>query len=397
MAKKLDNYPNIWTKVLTKTIETILGREPKLAALRRSTLLQLTRDKNATDPKDKVYALYSLLSALNVSITGEIDYSRSLAKIYYRETVTAIREDDSLDVFYNITGSDNIPGLPSWVPDWSDTTSPRCTNYRFYGAAGPSAPVAKLSNDGLRLTCYCRILGFVEKVAEKVMPRLGAVENFQFQNILPTVQNWATFCGPGFTEQVGVLQRRKKYYDSEYFTLANFCEIFVRGSAPYSDPWGEVEIPQHRLEKSDPKHKKELDRMGLVWAPIATSVTTDILYQRLLDYPEFIVSEDIVTGISKALEGTPSARSYHRLVEVMSEGLVMFKTQTGFIGTALPNIQEKDEVALFAGLRMPFIVRPGATDMVPYRILGPAYVLDAMAGEYWADRPTPENYTLALG
>ena len=75
----------------------------------------------------------------------------------------------------------------------------------------------------------------------------------------------------------------------------------------------------------------------------------------------------------------------------------MFKTETGFVGTALPNIQEKDQVALIAGLRMPFIVRPGVTDADPYRILGPAYVQDAMSGEYWSDEPTPENFTLVLG
>jgi hypothetical protein len=77
-----------------------------------------------------------------------------------------------------------------------------------------------------------------------------------------------------------------------------------------------------------------------------------------------------MTGISKGLEGTPSARTYHRIVEVVSEGLVTFKTDTGFFGTALPNIREKDEVALIAGLRMPFILRTGATKNGGYRILG---------------------------
>lgn len=79
----------------------------------------------------------------------------------------------------------------------------------------------------------------------------------------------------------------------------------------------------------------------------------------------------------------------------MSEGLVMFKTDTGFFGTALPGIQEKDEVALFAGLRMPFIVRSRVNG--PYRILGPAYVQDVMSGEYWSDEPTPENFSLVVG
>jgi hypothetical protein len=359
----------------------------------------LAHDKNATDPKDKVYALYSLFSALNIPIIGDVDYNRPLQDIYYRETVTAISEDKSLDVFYNITGNDNpeLPNLPSWIPDWSDTTSPRCTNYLFYAAGGPTTPIAKLSPDGLKVSCYCRIIGFVEKIAEKTMPRLGSLKNFKFENILPTIHSWATFCEPGFTQEAMISHRRKKYYDREFFTIANFCDILVRGTAPYLDPYGEIELLHTQSRNPNAEYQKELQRMGSVWAPIATSVTTDILYQRLTDYPESIVSDDIMISISKALEGTPSARTYHRLVEVMSEGLVMFKTETGFFGTALPNIREKDEVALFAGLRMPFIVRPGATAQHPYKILGPAYVQDTMNAEYWSDYPTPENFILVLG
>lgn len=374
------------------------GHKPP-SPLTRSRILQLAHDKNATDPKDKVYALYSLFSALNIPITGEVDYNKPLADIYYRETLTAISEDKSLDVFYNITGNDNpeLRNLPSWVPDWSDTTSPRCTNYQFYAAGGPTTPIAKLSPDGLQVTCYCRIIGFVEKIAEKTMPRLAPLESFKFENILPTIHNWATFCEPGFTQNAMVSHRRKKYYESKYFTLENFCDILVRGTAPYFDPYGEVEISHTQSQNPNAEYQQELQRMGSVWAPIATSVTTDILYRRLTDYPESIVSDDVMTGISKALEGTPSARTYHRLVEVVSEGLVMFKTESGFFGTALPNIQEKDEVALFAGLRMPFIIRPGETAQHPYRIIGPAYVQDTMDAEYWSDSPTPENFYLVLG
>jgi hypothetical protein len=407
-----------------------VSRGPKPTVLKRSTILQLIHDKKATKPIDKIYGIYSLFSALNIPLVGEIDYAKSIENVYFQETVRAITEDQSLDVLYCLTGATNpdLPNLPSWVPDWSDTSSPRCPNYRFYAACGPSAPVAKLSPNGLRLTCYCRIIGVINGIAEKTMPRLGAIENFRFENILPTVQNWATFCEPGFTQGVTVSEKPKKYYSREYFRLSNFCDILVRGCAPYFDPYGEVDIPHNIVNNPDEGHKKELDRMGMVWAPIATSLTTDILYQRLTGYPESIVSDDIMTGIAKALEGTPSARvsnfllilnvrrgmkygtslskheliliavqKYHRLVEVMSEGLVMFKTQTGFVGTALPSIKEKDEVALIAGLRMPFVVRPGATGTDPYRIICPAYVQDTMAAEYWWDEPSPESFTLVLG
>jgi hypothetical protein len=41
-----------------------------------------------------------------------------------------------------------------------------------------------------------------------------------------------------------------------------------------------------------------------------------------------------------------------------SQGLRMFKTENVVLCSALPGVQKGDEVALIAGLRMPFILRP---------------------------------------
>lgn len=402
MMRALENRPRKHYKVSDETTKSFPG-DPKLkTGLKRSTILQLAHAKTATEPRDKVYALHGLFEALGIPLIKdkEVDYNKPTEDIYFYETLAAISEESSLDVFYSLTGNENIdfPNLPSWIPDWSDTTSPRCTNYRFYGASGPSKPTASFLSapDMTKITILVRIIGIVDKVADRSMPRLGAVEDSKFENILPTIHSWATFCEPRFTKQGVMYVRPKKYYNQENFELSDFCDILVRGNAPYFDPFNEEELPHNKVQVPNPEYLKELKRMGRVWAPIATSLTTEILYQRLKDYPQSIVSTNIMTGISKALEGTPSARTYHRLVEVISEGLVMFKTDTGFFGTALPNVREKDEVALIAGLSMPFILRPGATDNEGYRILGPAYVQDTMSGEYWSDVLTPENFTLTL-
>jgi hypothetical protein len=261
-----------------------MNEVPKQPLITRSKILQLAHDKNATEPRDKIYELHSLLSALNIPLVrgGEVDYNRDFEDIYLCETLQAISEDNSLDVFYNITGNENpnLPNLPSWMPNWSDTTSPRCTNPRFYCASGPSPPTAKLlsPDNWLQLTILVRIIGIVDKIADKTMPRLGGNEKFSSANILPTIHNWATFCNPGFTEQKVVTEQPKRYYYSQQnFTLADFCEILVRRSAPYFDPYNDEELPHYRTQVPNQEYLEELRRMESVWAPIATSITTEIL------------------------------------------------------------------------------------------------------------------------
>lgn len=135
----------------------------------------------------------------------------------------------------------------------------------------------------------------------------------------------------------------------------------------------------------DPERQNVLKAGAECWWGIATSGSTETLYERLTNYPPEIVSNDLGIAITRAMEGTPKAHDFHKQVVLTSQGLTMFKTSQGLIGTAPPGIGPGDWVAMIMGLRMPFILRPVEES---FRILGPCYVHGVMGGEYWVELST---------
>lgn len=82
-------------------------------------LLDMGRQSQATNPRDKVYALMRLLPNRRIG-SVEVDYTLSVAELYSRVALELASSYDWSHVLaragacYQVT-----PGLPSWVPDWS--------------------------------------------------------------------------------------------------------------------------------------------------------------------------------------------------------------------------------------------------------------------------------------
>jgi hypothetical protein len=88
---------------------------------RLATRVQLTWDFEATDPRDKIYALLGLCSESDTSAIKP-DYSISVAELYTavaRHFITKTKDLTPLQ--YSDGNQDLKHGLPSWVPDYSDT------------------------------------------------------------------------------------------------------------------------------------------------------------------------------------------------------------------------------------------------------------------------------------
>ncbi|KAL2687874.1 hypothetical protein Neosp_005443 [[Neocosmospora] mangrovei] len=94
------------------------------------TLLELLvqcRFRQASDPRDKVYALLGLIDAdLNKSYSFaiEADYGLSTNQGYCHAAQQLLLQSGDLDVLGACTPTTNLE-LPSWVPDWSAPSGPR--------------------------------------------------------------------------------------------------------------------------------------------------------------------------------------------------------------------------------------------------------------------------------
>ena len=92
--------------------------DPYASAL--ATPLRLVRTKLSTDPRDKVYGLYGFFEHKQILGLPKVDYSKPVQQIYTEITSAVIEFDRSLDILYEVCLQPLIPGLSSWVPDWSN-------------------------------------------------------------------------------------------------------------------------------------------------------------------------------------------------------------------------------------------------------------------------------------
>ena len=111
-------------------------------------LLEATESLKSTNPRDRIYSVLGLLGAEHDSINP--DYNLPVSKVYTETMLSEIRTSGSLSaVTFAGTGlsttTERIPGLPSWVVDFSTRwkTHPPCSNF----TAGSTLPSNTTPND----------------------------------------------------------------------------------------------------------------------------------------------------------------------------------------------------------------------------------------------------------
>ncbi|KAK7218970.1 hypothetical protein V2G26_006973 [Clonostachys chloroleuca] len=104
-------------------------------------LLESFRNRELTDPRDKIYALLGLATDITYTHDGETaeikgqknadppqpDYSKSVSDVYYEYACFFIESGQWCDVLHsaalNRLGNTRLADLPSWVPDWTSSKS----------------------------------------------------------------------------------------------------------------------------------------------------------------------------------------------------------------------------------------------------------------------------------
>jgi hypothetical protein len=130
----------VYTSVATLLLTPLKTTAPWDDNLRNSfvDILNDSRNRQSTNPKDKVYALYGLLQKLGITLP-EPDYSEehSLEDTYLGFTHSIIQWHHSLNILLEASGPWGR-NAPSWVPDWS--RSYRRVQYSDTGASTGSSP-----------------------------------------------------------------------------------------------------------------------------------------------------------------------------------------------------------------------------------------------------------------
>lgn len=182
-------------QIFTKDLEELVLKEPSFRSASRWTalgpssmrngledfssspppLLDIIRkhyNKDATEPKDKIYALVGLTSIRNQPKIFPIDYKKSTREVYTQVVKYALSETGKLDIMCTHPRDSNprtqkykTDDLPSWLPDWGPRFSGAIP---LAGRCNPTqAEVVLFRNDDRILDvkgyCFDKIAAISEK------------------------------------------------------------------------------------------------------------------------------------------------------------------------------------------------------------------------------------------
>lgn len=131
-------------------------------------LLIMFRSQEATDPRDKVYALLGLVTEWLKKKPLLPDYSLTASEVNKKAVLEIITDMESLLVLTDCVKKDCSPQMPSWVPDWTASQGLgeanlewACVVTRFFNASGSRKAHPTLFGDsilglaGMKLGTVC--------------------------------------------------------------------------------------------------------------------------------------------------------------------------------------------------------------------------------------------------
>ncbi|KAI4264995.1 MAG: hypothetical protein L6R38_009723 [Xanthoria sp. 2 TBL-2021] len=351
-----------------------------------SHILCWTRSKAVTEPRDMVFGLLGIFTALGID-SFVPDYTKSVEEVYRQAAIMAISHDRNLDILFEAASDNRRTGLNSWVPDWSSRgytgTDMRgaITNAHFC-ACGPANPRYHFSAGENHLHLRGKLLDTVIYRAETMNMRcindidaisralrgggqgpigddlaslLNAIREthgvFQVMRAWTDVSTWyVSYPAPGETPKTA-LRRTLLYDDPETNGTAELDAAF--------ESW------YHVMTTSD----AGLDT--LAWGGLRTATTTTATVTDLEAAP--IMKLITTTGMN----------GYFYKAMVFSNRKCFFTTEEGYFGTGPDLIQDGDRIAVIAGLCMPLVVRPMENGR--FRLVTHAYVHGIMYGEAWPE------------
>jgi hypothetical protein len=106
------------------------------------SVLNKTRARHTSEPRDKVFALFGVFNELGIGM-DDPDYTETVASVFFNFTQRLIKWHDSLDILIEVSFP-TLPGSPTWVPDWSKPYPRPCVEN--YNATGCSRPDFKIGH-----------------------------------------------------------------------------------------------------------------------------------------------------------------------------------------------------------------------------------------------------------
>lgn len=332
-----------------------------------------TRKKLAGNEKDKVIALYSLFTELDIPFAAP-DYNLPVEDIYRQSAVAAIKYDKSLHVLYHAPSDTRRRSLVSWVPDWAEPGfDQRDGRYAVlhdrFAASGPGNSLFRFSDNE-------RVLILRGKIIDTVI--------FKTQSLPDStafVLRLRAGTPPGHTRDTFI-----KHVHNSASILRDWVEV-----SKWTDyPTGESpkDALRRTLVQDNPEENEKYTADGSfkAWYDNMSLSGVEFVAKSIANLQ--LVSEQGNVSLDEQLNFAIFAKNpFHTFATVVCSRKCFFYTERNYFGTApdpLPDsMQAGDIIALISGLEMPMLLRPVEGG---HKLISHVYVHGVMYGELW-----PEN------
>ncbi|KAF5008646.1 hypothetical protein FDECE_5091 [Fusarium decemcellulare] len=366
-----------------------------------SRMIHHSRIRHATNPKDKIFALYGLALSLGKAMP-QPNYTQSISEVYARATIAIMEHDLSLWPLDNVWSEKRRHDVPSWVPDWSDDyrwsdnllgelghipLDPADRDIPSHWDGPPDQEVVsfKASSDFKKLELWGSVVGDIDQV-------FNGTERAQAQaEVLASppssVQHELARRKHG-TETVKLFRRVFSEVVSNQEDETQFVrllltlaptqpeESFMKGAQHLrhvlciSPTSGDIQYIYARAKRTLMAIKDETSRDSSILSYVASDLDAAldvILAERGLERETW--QEDICDlALHRALGIAPS---FYLLVRGLWINRSVFKTDTGLMGYAHGQVSVGDLIVKFTGASGPSALRPMKEE---FSIMAPAVV-----------------------
>ncbi|KAL8955847.1 MAG: hypothetical protein Q9193_006442 [Seirophora villosa] len=405
------------------------GRIPLVNVLMR------LRGTHAADPRDKVFAAFGLA---NTEEQIPVDYSLSNEVVYTKTAQKLILLTNSFLLLAYCHYSSRLIDVPSWVPDWSDTTrsdsSPLPqrglqffgpdhghTDARLYQTAGESKPWVDFRDDGHQMVVKAAVIGRVLFLSShRLYSRLIQPSRQAGQDTVNSLDEDCTGVPDTYTpETADSMQQRTESgqlesgsFESEitdyrllsvkepaFAEIDRYARRVMQNQAQATliaesiclREW--LEHPSH----SDPTSFSLIDRSGWLRYPNVDQGTfTELIYKPknqtlLAAYTRTVLAdvmvntEDYVLRTSGVIGSVAQSTSHDILARTFMarlDGRIFAVSDQGYFSLVPAESCIQDVIAIVQGSELPLILRPSEKGFL---FVGQAYVHGVMGGEVWRD------------
>ena len=335
---------------MTQALSGLTGLATSNKMTRLIRIFAKARKTVASDPRDRVYGLLGICTAMFGSAFMKADYAASLVDIYTTFAYRTIEISQRLDIFNQANWAMNsIIGLPSWVPDWSSFYDAFYESERLLSREGHNA-FGHLRKADAKLRIQNKPIGRVSLVIKGVMYRTVIEVGMPCQpnepqriiqsQVMSVVQTWYQ-----------VFQQTIAY--SADCDLQTFLSKRSREATQFANAMlrGKWDLPDINDGSGPPT------------------------------YPCGVLRKFVQNPTTELHKQPELTHRFHQLRQAVMASRFLVITD-GDIGLGPIDTQPGDVIAVLAGGRVPYVLRQADTRISgAYSLVGECYVESIMRGE----------------